>query len=78
MFLCLACYVAWPHSAFDGGLDTLLYRISLLTPVLLYAIARYLFLDEARMKPLDWLLLAYFSGVPGSCRGHFFQPGRGQ
>ncbi|MFN3163636.1 MAG: helix-turn-helix domain-containing protein [Pseudohongiellaceae bacterium] len=74
LFLCLACYVAWPHSAFDEGLDTVLYRISLLTPVLLYAIARYLFLDEARMKPLDWLLLAYFLVFREIVGGVFFSP----
>lgn len=74
LFVCLACYVAWPHSAFDGNLDTPLYRISLLTPVLLYAIARYLFLDEARMKPLDWLLLGYFLLFREVVGGLFYSP----
>lgn len=60
LFLCLACYVIYPHSLFDTGLDSYLYLVSLLTPMLLYAIARYLFLDGARMTVIDWCLLGYF------------------
>lgn len=60
LFVCLICYVGYQHSALDNAMARLLYAISLLTPIVLYAIARYLFIDEARMKPVDWVLLAYF------------------
>lgn len=60
LFVCLASYVAWPHSALDDSLDSYLYLLSLLTPILIYAISRYLFVDESRMEPLAWVLLAYF------------------
>ena len=60
LFVCLICYVGYQHSALDNSMARLLYAISLLTPIVLYAIARYLFIDEAHMKPVDWVLLAYF------------------
>ncbi len=69
LFLCLICYVGYQHSALGSPVARSLYAISLLTPIVLYAIARYLFLDEARMKPVDWILLAYFvlfRGLAGS------------
>lgn len=72
LFVCLACYVAYPHSMFEEALDSYLYLVSLLTPMLLYAIARYLFLDGARMTAVDWCLLGYFVVARVLLGGFFF------
>jgi len=75
LFICLASYVAWPHSAFDESLDSYLYLVSLSTPILIYAISRYLFVDESRMETLAWVLLVYFVIFRVFIGGIFFSAG---
>jgi len=60
LFICLACYLLYEHSALNDTAARYLYGVSLITPILLYAIARYLFIDGSRMKIADWIFIAYF------------------
>lgn len=60
LFLCLACYVGYRYSALSDGISRIIYQMSLITPILLYAISRYLFKDESRMRSLDWVLILFF------------------
>ena len=73
LFFSLICYVSFRHSLLSLDALRILYQMSLLTPILLYAIARYLFIDGARMQWIDWLLIVYFVAMRIVFGGFYLQ-----
>ncbi|MEX0964228.1 MAG: helix-turn-helix transcriptional regulator [Pseudohongiellaceae bacterium] len=60
LFFCLACYVGFRYSALSDDISRVIYQLSLITPILLYAISRYLFKDDSHMQSSDWILILFF------------------